>query len=101
MTAFYDTTHVKNTFFSVSNDLLSEPLILSSRAYAIIWTTLKIHLIVGCAAFYAVHGLLRENSYELFAFVLATLLVLVYCIVDIVVNVEGRSVLKWVCTQNA
>lgn len=49
----------------------------------------------GCAAFYAVHGLLREKSYELFAFVLATLLVLVYCIVDIAVNVEGRSVLKW------
>lgn len=50
----------------------------------------------GFAAFYAVHGLLREKTYELFAFVLATLLLLVYCIVDIAVNVEGRSGLKWV-----
>lgn len=54
-------------------------------------------MIVGFAAFYAVDGLLREKTYELFAFVLATLLLLAYCIVDIAVNVEERSGLKWVC----
>lgn len=40
-------------------------------------TTLRLNLVVGFAAFYVVHGVLREKEYELFAFVLATLLVLV------------------------
>lgn len=45
-------------------------------------TTLRLNLVVGFAAFYVVHGVLREKEYELFAFVLATLLVLVYCTVE-------------------
>lgn len=62
-------------------------------------TTLSLNLVVGFAAFYVVHGVLREKEYELFAFVLATLLVLVYCTVEMSVNVEGRNSFKWVCTQ--
>lgn len=54
-------------------------------------TTLRLNLVVGFAAFYVVHGVLREKEYELFAFVLATLLVLVYCTVEMSVIVEGRN----------
>ncbi|XP_062579074.1 uncharacterized protein LOC134240957 [Saccostrea cucullata] len=46
--------------------------------------------------FYVFHGLLREKKYELYVLILAILVVLVYCVVEYIVNVDGRSTLKLV-----
>lgn len=46
--------------------------------------------------FYVFHGLLREKKYELYVLILAILVVMVYCIVEYIVNVTGRSTLKLV-----
>ncbi|XP_048741786.1 uncharacterized protein LOC125655506 [Ostrea edulis] len=46
--------------------------------------------------FYVLHGLLREKKYELYVLILAVLVVLVYCVVEYIVNVRGRSTLKLV-----
>ncbi|XP_022297745.2 uncharacterized protein LOC111107066 [Crassostrea virginica] len=46
--------------------------------------------------FYVFHGLLREKKYELYVLILAILVVMVYCIVEYIVNVDGRSTLKLV-----
>lgn len=44
--------------------------------------------------FYVFNGVLRERQYEIYAFVGAVLLVLVYCIFDYSLNVTGRSLIK-------
>ncbi|XP_013418695.1 uncharacterized protein LOC106179543 isoform X2 [Lingula anatina] len=46
--------------------------------------------IVFCT-FYVVHGLFREREFELYAFIAATLVVVVYCITEYAVNVAGHS----------
>lgn len=43
------------------------------------------------------HGVLRERAYELYVFIIAILVVLVYCIVEYAfLNVEGRTTVKLV-----
>lgn len=47
--------------------------------------------------FYMLHGVLRERAYELYVFIIAILVVLVYCIVEYAfLNVEGRTTVKLV-----
>lgn len=52
--------------------------------------------LVAFSIFYVFHGLLREKKYELYVLILAILVVMVYCIVEYIVNVDGRSTLKLV-----
>lgn len=54
-------------------------------------------IFVAFSIFYVFHGLLREKKYELYVLILAILVVMVYCIVEYIVNVTGRSTLKLVC----
>lgn len=61
--------------------------------------TFALLLLVNAASclFYVGHGVLRERVYELYVFIIAILVVLVYCIVEYAfLNVEGRSTLKLV-----
>jgi len=46
--------------------------------------------------FYVFNGVLRERQYEIYAFVGAVLLVLIYCILDYALNPSGRSFIKLV-----
>lgn len=53
----------------------------------------------GFCAFYVVHGILRERVYEIYAFVAAILVVLMYCILEYsLFNPAGRSTVKLVST---
>jgi len=49
--------------------------------------------------FYTLHGVLRERRYELYVQVVAILIILLYCIVEYSVNVEGRKTIKLVNTS--
>ena len=42
------------------------------------------------------HGVLREREFELYAFVAAILVVLVYCVIEYIVNAPGRNTVKLV-----
>ncbi|KAI0209977.1 hypothetical protein LSAT2_005314 [Lamellibrachia satsuma] len=56
-------------------------------------------LILASAVFclwYAIHGLLYERMYELYLLVAAISLVVLYCIVDYIGNVQGRTRVKLV-----
>ena len=46
--------------------------------------------------FYAIHGVLREREFEIYALIGAVLIVLVYCVVEYIVNVKGRDGVKLV-----
>lgn len=56
----------------------------------------SVFIFVAFSIFYVFHGLLREKKYELYVLILAILVVMVYCIVEYIVNVDGRSTLKLV-----
>lgn len=56
----------------------------------------RVFIFVAFSIFYVFHGLLREKKYELYVLILAILVVMVYCIVEYIVNVDGRSTLKLV-----
>jgi len=45
---------------------------------------------------YVVHGLLKELQYEIYMFVCAAAFVLLYCIVEYIVNTSHRSEIKLV-----
>jgi len=45
---------------------------------------------------YVLHGLLKELKYEVYMFVCAAAFVLLYCIVEYIVNVSRRSEIKLV-----
>ncbi|XP_063436391.1 uncharacterized protein LOC134717824 [Mytilus trossulus] len=44
--------------------------------------------------FYAYHGVLRERVYEMYALMAAVLVVMVYCIVEYILNNDSRTTLK-------
>lgn len=46
--------------------------------------------------FYGYHGVLRERVYEMYALMAAVLVVLVYCVVEYILNDEKRTTLKLV-----
>ncbi|CAH3112548.1 unnamed protein product [Pocillopora meandrina] len=45
--------------------------------------------------FYAVHGILREREFELYAYIVGIVVLLSYICIDLIVNKDGRSKLKW------
>lgn len=54
-----------------------------------------VYVAVFCGV-YVVHGLLKELKYEVYMFVCAAAFVLLYCIVEYVVNKSHRNELKLV-----
>ena len=46
--------------------------------------------------FYAVHGILREREFELYAYIAGIVVLLSYICIDLIVNKDGRYKLKWV-----
>lgn len=59
--------------------------------------TFELCFMYFCAAFclfYVVHGLLKELQYEIYVLILAILVVLVYCIIEYAVNIEGHTKIK-------
>ncbi|PVD25192.1 hypothetical protein C0Q70_15690 [Pomacea canaliculata] len=59
--------------------------------------TILLLINAGFCAFYVVHGILRERVYEIYAFVAAILVVLMYCILEYsLFNPAGRSTVKLV-----
>ncbi|KAJ7331212.1 hypothetical protein OS493_019994 [Desmophyllum pertusum] len=49
---------------------------------------------IGFCLFYAVHGVLREREFELYAYIVGIIVVLCYISIDLIVNT--RTALKWV-----
>ncbi|KAL9959551.1 hypothetical protein ACROYT_G032882 [Oculina patagonica] len=49
---------------------------------------------IGFCLFYAVHGVLREREFELYAYIVGILVLLCYFTIDLIVN-EKRTPLKW------
>ncbi|KAK2571527.1 hypothetical protein P5673_004133 [Acropora cervicornis] len=49
---------------------------------------------IGFCLFYAIHGVLREREFELYAYIGAITAILVYIVIDLAVN-ESRTRLKW------
>lgn len=49
---------------------------------------------IGFCLFYAIHGVLREREFELYAYIGAITAILVYIVIDLAVN-ERRTRLKW------
>lgn len=45
--------------------------------------------------FYAVHGVLREREFELYVYIVGIVVLLIYIIIDLIVN-HKRTKLKWV-----
>lgn len=45
--------------------------------------------------FYAVHGVLREREFELYVYIVGIVVLLIYIIIDLIVN-PNRTTLKWV-----
>ena len=52
--------------------------------------------IVAFCSVYVVHGLLKELKYEVYMFACAAAFVLLYCIVEYIVNSSRRSQIKLV-----
>lgn len=46
--------------------------------------------------FYAVHGVLREREFELYVYIVGIVVLLIYIIIDLIVNDVNRTTLKWV-----
>lgn len=46
--------------------------------------------------FYAVHGVLREREFELYVYIVGIVVLLIYIIIDLIVNHVNRTTLKWV-----
>lgn len=46
--------------------------------------------------FYAVHGVLREREFELYVYIVGIVVLLIYIIIDLIVNHVKRTTLKWV-----
>lgn len=59
--------------------------------FDIIFTILIIFNAV-CCLFYAIHGLLRERAYELYALIAAMIIILLYCIVQYTVTTNSSIV---------
>ncbi|XP_071082599.1 uncharacterized protein [Haliotis cracherodii] len=59
--------------------------------------TILLLINAGFSAFYVVHGVLRERVYELYALMVAILVVTMYCVLEYAAfNVEGRTNVKLV-----
>ena len=59
---------------------------------------MRVCVAVFCSV-YIVHGLLKELKYEIYMFVCATAFVLLYCIVEYIVNKSNRSDIKMVMSS--
>ena len=46
--------------------------------------------------FYAVHGILREREFELYAYIVGIIVLLSYICIDLIVNKNNVTTLKWV-----
>ena len=53
-------------------------------------------LLAGFCLFYAVHGVLREREFELYVYIVGIVVLLIYIIIDLIVNRVNRTTLKWV-----
>ena len=53
-------------------------------------------MIAGFCLFYAIHGVLREREFELYAFIIGIAVIFVYIVIDLIVNSHKRTALKWV-----
>lgn len=51
---------------------------------------------IGFCLFYAVHGVLREREFELYVYIVGIVVLLIYIIIDLIVNDINRTTLKWV-----
>ncbi|XP_074645761.1 uncharacterized protein LOC141902029 [Tubulanus polymorphus] len=51
---------------------------------------------IGFCGFYAIHGVLRERVFEVYALIAAILTVELYCIIEYIENVDGRNTIKLV-----
>ncbi|XP_067683331.1 uncharacterized protein [Haliotis asinina] len=59
--------------------------------------TILLLINAGFSAFYVIHGVLRERVYELYALMLAILVVTMYCVLEYAAfNVEGQTTVKLV-----
>ncbi|XP_068758727.1 uncharacterized protein [Montipora capricornis] len=50
---------------------------------------------IGFCLFYAIHGVLREREFELYAFIIGIAVIFVYIVIDLIVNSHKRTALKW------
>ena len=57
---------------------------------------LFLSLLAGFCLFYAVHGVLREREFELYVYIVGIVVLLIYIIIDLIVNHVHRTTLKWV-----
>jgi len=75
---------------------------ISVMCYCVSSTVVCVCLAVFCSV-YIVHGLLKELKYEIYMFVCAAAFVLLYCIVEYIVNKSRRSDIKLVmfCLQSS
>ena len=55
----------------------------------------KCVLFAGFCLFYAIHGVLREREFELYAYIGGIIVIFVYIVIDLAVN-DHRTLLKWV-----
>ena len=60
--------------------------------------SLDFFVFAGFCLFYAVHGVLREREFELYAYIMGILVLLAYISIDLIVNHDHKSIsnLKWV-----
>jgi len=63
--------------------------------FSLEWRSVFVCVAVFCGV-YVVHGLLKELEYEIYMFVCAAAFVLLYCIVEYIVNTSHRSQIKLV-----
>jgi hypothetical protein len=49
--------------------------------------------------FYAIHGVLREREFEIYAYVAAIIVVFSYIVINLVNNPDKRNLIKWVRTK--
>lgn len=57
--------------------------------------TIIVLINIGFCLFYAIHGVLREREFELYAYIGGITAILVYIVIDLAVNHTNRNALKW------
>ena len=75
----------------------SERFLVPTTSSVVIFFLSFFLLVAAFSAFYVLHGVLRERVYELYAFMAAILVVLMYCIIEYAVfNPSHRTTIKLV-----
>lgn len=46
--------------------------------------------------FYVLNGVLREEIYQLYVFIIAVSAIVIYCVIEYIVNADGRTEIKLV-----